>query len=148
MALGDSYTIGESVAPAERWPVRLAALLRQEGVALDEPQIVATTGWTTGELIAGIDRAAPRGPFDLVSLLIGVNNQYRGLEPGEYRKQISAMLARAIEFAAGQNYGLALALNDDDTPGSAGRQTRVTNRKGQKLDDPTTWSIVVLDSPP
>jgi LCP family protein required for cell wall assembly len=50
--------------------------------------------------------------------------------------------------SAGQNYGLALALNDDDTPGNAGRQTRVTNRKGQKLEDPTTWSIVVLDSPP
>ena len=50
--------------------------------------------------------------------------------------------------SAGQNYGLALALNDDDTPGTAGRQTRATNRKGQTPDDPTTWSVLVLDSPP
>ena len=123
LALGDSYTIGESVAPAERWPVRLAALLRQEGTALDEPQIVATTGWTTGELVAGIDRAAPRGPFDLVSLLIGVNNQYRGLEPGEYRKQFSALLARAIEFAAGQTKRvLVLSIPDwGVTPFARGR---------------------------
>jgi lysophospholipase L1-like esterase len=99
LALGDSYTIGESVAPAERWPVQLASLLRKEGIALDEPLIVAATGWTTGELWAGIDRAAPRGPFELVSLLIGVNNQYRGQALGEYRIQFAALLARAIEFA-------------------------------------------------
>src|SRR2546425_8345537 len=96
LALGDSYTIGESVAPAERWPVQLAGLLRKQGLALDEPQIVAATGWTTDELWAGIDRAAPRGPFDLVSLLIGVNNQYRGQALGEYRIQFAALLARAI----------------------------------------------------
>ena len=123
MALGDSYTIGESVAPAERWPVQLAALLRQEGIALDEPLIVAATGWTTGELVAGIDRAAPRGPFDLVSLLIGVNNQYRGQALGEYRIQFAALLARAIEFAAGQTKRvLVLSIPDwGVTPFARGR---------------------------
>lgn len=101
LALGDSYTIGESVAPTERWPVQLAALLRHEGLALDEPHIIATTGWTTDELSAGIDRADPRGPFELVSLLIGVNNQYRGRDLGEYRAQFAGLLARALAFAGG-----------------------------------------------
>src|SRR6266480_3221990 len=102
LALGDSYTIGESVSPAERWPVQLAALLRREGLALDAPEIIATTGWTTDELLAGIDHAAPQGPFELVSLLIGVNNQYRGRDLGEYRGQFAALLARAMTFAGGQ----------------------------------------------
>src|SRR6185503_18156345 len=69
LALGDSYTIGESVAEAERWPVRLAALLREKGTAVEAPEIVATTGWTVRELGHGIDQAAPRGPYDLVTLL-------------------------------------------------------------------------------
>src|SRR5688572_382999 len=77
LALGDSYTVGESVSPAERWPVQLAALLRAEGVSVADPVIVARTGWTTAELRDGIARAKPTGPFDLVTLLIGVNNQYR-----------------------------------------------------------------------
>src|SRR4051812_36605440 len=78
LALGDSYTIGEGAAPSERWPVQLADLLRQRGPAVEEPQIIARTGWTVTELDRGIDAAAPRGPFDLVTLLIGVNDQYRG----------------------------------------------------------------------
>lgn len=102
LALGDSYTIGESVQPVERWPVQLAALLRKEGIAIDEPHIIATTGWTTDELSAGIDRAAPRGAFDLVSLLIGVNNQYRGRDLGEYQAQFETLLERAIKLAGGQ----------------------------------------------
>src|SRR5579872_3267541 len=67
LALGDSYTIGESVAEAERWPVRLAALLRGKGIEVGAPEIVATTGWTVRELVAGIDQAAPRAPYDLVT---------------------------------------------------------------------------------
>jgi hypothetical protein len=78
LALGDSYTIGEAVAVEGRWPHQLAAALRAQDVALADPQTIATTGWTTDELDAGIDAAAPQGPFDFVSLLIGVNNQYRG----------------------------------------------------------------------
>jgi lysophospholipase L1-like esterase len=102
LALGDSYTIGESIAPAGRWPVQLAALLRRRGVAIGEPEIVARTGWTTAELAAGIDAAAPRGPFALVSLLIGVNDQYRGGRPQDYRAGFTALLRRAIAFAGGE----------------------------------------------
>ena len=78
LALGDSYTIGESVAASERWPVQLAKLLREQGLDVADPQIIATTGWTTDELSAGMDAARPVGPCRLVTLLIGVNNQFRG----------------------------------------------------------------------
>lgn len=102
LALGDSYTIGEGVAEAERWPVQLAALLTAQGVAVAAPEIIARTGWTTAELSAGIDAAAPAGPYDLVSLLIGVNNQYRGLETEAYRTEFAALLQRASAFAGGR----------------------------------------------
>lgn len=101
LALGDSYTIGESVAVEERWPNQLARLLRAEGIAVTDPQIIAKTGWTTDELNAAIDTAAPQGPYELVTLLIGVNNQYRGRSADEYRTQFAALLQRAIGFAGG-----------------------------------------------
>ncbi|MFA5591473.1 MAG: SGNH/GDSL hydrolase family protein, partial [Lysobacteraceae bacterium] len=77
LALGDSYSIGEGVPESGRWPLQLAAALRAEGIALAPPRIIATTGWTTDELAAAMDAAEPLGRWDLVSLLIGVNNQYR-----------------------------------------------------------------------
>lgn len=102
LALGDSYTIGEGVAEDGRWPVLLARALREEGIALDEPRIIATTGWTTDELSDAIDAAQPPGRFDFVSLAIGVNNQYRGRPVDEYRSQFAALLERAIGFAGGR----------------------------------------------
>jgi lysophospholipase L1-like esterase len=96
LALGDSYTIGESVAEADRFPNQLARTL---GIA--PPQIIARTGWTTDELNAAIDAANPQGPFDLVTLLIGVNNQYRGRDAEQYRGEFAALLERAIGFAGG-----------------------------------------------
>ncbi|GAA4858445.1 SGNH/GDSL hydrolase family protein [Luteimonas vadosa] len=103
LALGDSYTIGEGVDADGRWPVQLAARLRADGIALADPRIIATTGWTTDELSAAMDQAGPLGRFDFVSLLIGVNNQYRGRSAGEYRDEFTALLARAIELAGGRN---------------------------------------------
>ena len=102
LALGDSYTIGEGVDAAERWPVRVAAKLRSRGIELDEPAIIARTGWTTGELAAGIVSASPVAPFDLVSLLIGVNNQYRGRDAAEYADEFRALLAQAVALARGR----------------------------------------------
>lgn len=97
LALGDSYTIGESVAESDRYPVQLAHALK-----IGEPQIIAKTGWTTDELNAAIDKADPHGPYDLVTLLIGVNNQYRGRSADEYRQQFVGLLQRAIGFAGGK----------------------------------------------
>lgn len=103
LALGDSYTIGEGVPAEGRWPHQLAALLRARGIALHDPLTIATTGWTTDELDAGIDAAAPVGLFDFVSLLIGVNNQYRGRAVDTYGAEFAALLERAVAFADGRS---------------------------------------------
>ncbi len=100
LALGDSYTIGENIEPAGRWPMQLAAALRAEGIVIDDPRIIATTGWTTDELSTAIDAAEPLGSdHALVSLLIGVNNQYRGRAVDEYAHEFAILLERAIGFA-------------------------------------------------
>jgi len=105
LALGDSYTIGQGVPEDTRWPVLLTDTLIKSGFEMDDPQIIARTGWTTGELKAGIDKASPQGPFDLVSLLIGVNNQYRGVSSGytleDYHDEFTGLLQMAVGFAGG-----------------------------------------------
>jgi len=124
LALGDSYTVGEGVDPDESFPVRLAALLLLQGFAIGDPEIVGRTGWTTGELAAGIDRADPRGPFDLVSLLVGVNDQYRGGGVEEYRSRFRSLLRRAVSLAGG-DAGRVLVLSIPDwgtTPFAEGRE--------------------------
>ena len=123
LALGDSYTIGESVAGAQRWPLQLAAALRARGLAVAEPLIIARTGWTSGELLTGIQRAGVQGPFDLVSLLVGVNNQYRGLDMEAYRREFHELLEQAITFAGGDPYRvIVLSIPDwGVTPFAGGR---------------------------
>jgi lysophospholipase L1-like esterase len=102
LALGDSYTIGESVSEAERFPEQLCAALRQRGQNWDAPHIIARTGWTTDELAEAIAAHPPAGRFDLVTLLIGVNDQYRRQTPEAYRPRFRALLQQAIAFAGGQ----------------------------------------------
>jgi len=99
LALGDSYTIGESVPAEACWPMQLVEQLRRHGVVIDDPRIVAVTGWTTDELSAGMDRTRLALNYDLVTLQIGVNNQYRGRSAGEYRGEFSALLQRSIRLA-------------------------------------------------
>src|SRR4029453_14616269 len=94
-----SYTIGEGVKPGERWPAQLVRRLRSRGIELDDPQVIATTGWTTHELSAAIAAATFPPPYALVTLLIGVNNQYRGRDLENYRDEFTALLARAIALA-------------------------------------------------
>lgn len=127
LALGDSYTIGEAVAIDERWPVQLVAQLQQQGINLSDPLIIARTGWTTDELMAGIATQQPKGPFDLVSLLIGVNNQYRHRDPVEYRQQFHELLQQAIAFAAGKpDHVLVLSIPDWGVTPFASGQDRQT----------------------
>ncbi len=99
LALGDSYTIGEGIDAAGRWPVQLAAALRTHGIDLADPRILATPGWTTDELWAAMDAAEPLGAWDFVSLLIGVNNQYRGRSVDDYVGEFHRLLRRAIALA-------------------------------------------------
>ena len=99
LALGDSYTIGEGVDAAERWPAQLARRLGALGAAVAEPAVVARTGWTTDELSTALDAATLVPPYDLVTLLIGVNNQYRGRTLDNYRDEFAVLLARACTLA-------------------------------------------------
>lgn len=99
LALGDSYSIGEGVSAAERWPDRLAARLAEYGNALGTPRIIARTGWSCDELAGAIDAAEPLGRWQLVSLLIGVNDQYRGNPLADYAPRFHALLERAIGLA-------------------------------------------------
>ncbi len=102
LSLGDSYTIGESVAEQDRWSVQLAAMLREKGVDVAPPDIIARTGWTTDELAETIRNSDIPGNYDLVSLLIGVNNQYRGGPLNRYRSELRELLQTAIRFAEGK----------------------------------------------
>jgi lysophospholipase L1-like esterase len=102
LALGDSYTIGQSVNVNERFPNQTIDLLRAAGAAMVYPaQIIAQTGWTTQNLLNGISAAspAPTGTYDLVTLLIGVNNQYQHRDTAEYRQQFIQCLNQAIFFS-------------------------------------------------
>jgi len=101
LALGDSYTIGESVAPSESFPYQFAEQLKWKGLNVANPKIIAKTGWTTDELQAAIKAEDLTQTFDIVTLLIGVNNQYRGGSPVTYRKEFKELLHTAIGFAGG-----------------------------------------------
>ena len=135
LALGDSYTIGEGVDAAGRWPMQLARLLRMEGVLLGDPRIIATTGWTTDELDAAITAAEPLGEHDFVTLLIGVNNQYRGRSVEEYRTQFAALLWRAIGFARNRpDRVLVLSIPDWGVTPFAAQSGRDTAQIARELD--------------
>src|SRR5687768_9994987 len=92
LALGDSYTIGESVAENERWPVQLVDTLASKGFPVEPPEIIATTGWRTDDLKRAIIAAKPSTDFGLVSLLIGVNNQYQGKSVDQYKWEFEELL--------------------------------------------------------
>ena len=99
LALGDSYTIGEGVEEKDRWPVQLARALREGGAPVDDPRIIAQTGWTTEELIEAIDASGVTGDWDLVTLLAGVNDHYRGYGADRYRASFSSLIGCALGFA-------------------------------------------------
>ena len=99
LALGDSYTIGEGVSIQESFPYILVQLLRKKGMDISAPEIVAKTGWTTGELQEAIKDLILPKKFDIVTLLIGVNNQYREGSQDEYAEQFEDLLKKAIRFS-------------------------------------------------
>lgn len=111
LALGDSYTIGEGLALADNWPMQLARALRRRGIDLDDPQVIATTGWTSEELTAGIALAAPAGRWNLVTLGIGVNDQYRGRSEAAYRAALVDLLDTSMRLA-GDGALLMLSIPD------------------------------------
>ena len=112
LALGDSYTIGESVPESKRFPVQLADSLADAGYDL-EVEIVAKTGWSTGQLTEAISKNPPQGYFQLVTLLIGVNNQYRGLDTAGYRHELRALIRQSVAFA-GDDTGRVIVVSIPD----------------------------------
>jgi len=101
LCLGDSYTIGEGVPESARWPSQLAAALRARSRSVAEPKVIARTGWTTADLQDAIAAAELTPPYDLVTLLIGVNDQFQRKAHAEYAERLEALLKRAVELAGG-----------------------------------------------
>lgn len=101
LALGDSYTIGEQVAEQDNFPNQVVNLLGKQNTAVKSPEIIAKTGWTTDELQIAIDKSTLSKQYDFVSLLIGVNNQYRGRKAADYKTEFESLLKQAIQFAGG-----------------------------------------------
>lgn len=104
LALGDSYTIGESVRVESRWPVQLASMIntKDSDYHIVDPMIIAETGWTTSNLSNAMDNLKiDTTEFDLVSLLIGVNNQFQGLSLEKYKEEYEVLLDRAIALTGG-----------------------------------------------
>jgi lysophospholipase L1-like esterase len=126
LALGDSYTIGESVSAKENFPNQTVQLLRKAGFDFNEPEIVAKTGWTTDELQDAINKHTFQSSYDFVTLLIGVNNQYRGRTVEDYHPQFEFLLKQAIRFA-GNDTSHVVVLSIPDwgvTPYAEGRDRK------------------------
>lgn len=131
LALGDSYTIGEGVGEDERWPSHLGRLLDGNGIRFTDIQIVAQTAWTADELADAIDQARPKGPFDLVTLMVGVNDQYRSRPVDVFAPEYERLLNRAIAFAGGvARRVIAISIPDwGATPFARGRDRSLIGRE-------------------
>jgi lysophospholipase L1-like esterase len=126
LALGDSYTIGEGVDEADRFPNQVVMMLHTKGIFLDKPKIIATTGWTTDELMNAIQKENIKDTFDFVTLLIGVNNQYRRRSLENYRKKFVELLELAIKLSGDKkNHLIVLSIPDwGVTPFAEGRDRK------------------------
>jgi len=102
LALGDSYTIGQNVDQQERFPAQTVNLLKKQQIEVADVEYIATTGWTTTNLLSAIEVQKPAKDFDIVTLLIGVNNQYQQGDAAVYRKEFAALLDLAVNFAKGK----------------------------------------------
>ncbi len=145
LALGDSYTIGESVPIYESFPYQTVQLLRTKGMGVHAAEIIAKTGWTTDELMAGIEKTTFEQSYDIVSLLIGVNNQYRGKDPAVYEKEFEKLLNKAIAFAGGnKKHVFVLSIPDwGATPFAANRdRTKI----GKEIDQFNTINRKITEN--
>jgi lysophospholipase L1-like esterase len=113
LALGDSYTIGEAVPLHESFPYQVVQLLRRENFDFNAPEMIAKTGWTTDELLSAVSSYKFQSAYDFVSLLIGVNNQYRGRTTEEYKQQFNTLLKKSIRLASNQpSHVIVLSIPD------------------------------------
>jgi lysophospholipase L1-like esterase len=128
LALGDSYTIGESVPEADRWPNQLAALLNNKGKNIEKPRIIATTGWRTDNLKNAMNIAKLKPEYNLVSLLIGVNNYYQGKPVEQFAVEFEDLLNTAIQLAGGKKENVFVVSIPDYgyTPFGKPKQEQIT----------------------
>jgi lysophospholipase L1-like esterase len=134
LALGDSYTIGEAVPSNQNFPNQLVASLSQEGIKVAAPRIIATTGWTTTNLKNAIASAQPSNDYDLVTLLIGVNNQYQQKPITLYNTEFRELLDAAVSFAKGDKKRV-IVVSIPDYGVTPFAQTSDTARIARELDD-------------
>jgi lysophospholipase L1-like esterase len=144
LALGDSYTIGESVPEQENFPHQVINLLSKTGYAFNQPNIIAKTGWTTDELQDAIDKAKPDSTYDIVSLLIGVNNQYRGRTSSEYAAQFETLLQQAIAFA-GKHPEHVFVVSIPDWGATPFAEGRDRTQIAQEIDDFNTINKTIAE---
>jgi lysophospholipase L1-like esterase len=128
LALGDSYTIGESVAESERWPVQLAKAMTERGQPVEAPRIIATTGWRTDQLKKAILDANLSNDWGMVSLLIGVNNQYQKRTAESYAPEFEELLDMAVKLAGGKRESVFVVSIPDYgfTPFGKPKQAEIT----------------------
>jgi acyl-CoA thioesterase-1 len=113
LALGDSYTIGQGVPMSDRWPIQLSQQLVQNDFALEKVDFIAQTGWTTSNLLNAIENTnLDSTNYQLVSLLIGVNNQYQGKPFSLYEAEFDLLLKKAIEIAGEKEKVFAVSIPD------------------------------------
>lgn len=135
LALGDSYTIGTSVEIAERFPMQLVKALQKKGVKIQKPKIIARVGWSTDQLSAAMDREnLESSTWDLVTLLIGVNNQYRGGSLEQYKQEFEALLKRAIALA-GNDKAKVIVISIPDYGVTPFGQRYQVGRIGREIDE-------------
>lgn len=134
LALGDSYTIGESVPYEQNYPSQLYEKLVADDIAIEEPTIIARTGWTTNELATAIKQVNPDSNYCLVSLSIGVNNQFRGYNQTAYEENFEELLQQAIAFAGGDNERV-FVLSIPDYGFTPFGQRRNPEKISQELDE-------------
>lgn len=136
LALGDSYTIGEAVSPAQRFPNQLADRLRADSFTVSEVSIIARTGWTTNELQAAIQAENPSTErYNLVTLLIGVNNQFRGRSLSNYREEFRELLLQAIELSGDRPERVFVLSIPDYGVTPFGQSTGQAERIGRQIDE-------------
>jgi lysophospholipase L1-like esterase len=132
LALGDSYTIGESVGNTERFPAQTANMLRTMDIRMDSPQYIAQTGWTSEDLQNAVKKANLLSEYTVVSLLIGVNDQFQGLDTGAYRKRFTQLLEQAIRLTGNRaNHVFVLSIPDYGVTPFGGGSKKVS----KEIDD-------------
>ena len=126
LALGDSYTIGERLPLHDSFPYQTVQLLRRKGLHFNAPEIVAQTGWTTFELAEKLLHTSFSATYDFVTLLIGVNNQYRKLAVEDYKTDFEFLLKKALHFTADKaSHVLVLSIPDwGKTPFAANKHPK------------------------